>query len=150
MKISASEQVQRWLVALPPDTKKRVRRELRGLQNGRGDIKALRGELEGFCRSSIPNTAGISSDWNMQIAAIWCTKRSSKYCTIEKPKIPERICGEHFLAETIELVKIKTRQFAKRQMTWFRRHGNCEWVESKPEDSSELIIKRALQFWNQP
>jgi mRNA-degrading endonuclease RelE of RelBE toxin-antitoxin system len=53
MKISASEQVQRWLVALPPDTKKRVRRELRGLQNGRGDIKALRGELEGFCRLRI-------------------------------------------------------------------------------------------------
>jgi mRNA-degrading endonuclease RelE of RelBE toxin-antitoxin system len=53
MKISASEQVQRWLVALPPDTKKRVRRELRGLQNWRGDIKALRGELEGFCRLRI-------------------------------------------------------------------------------------------------
>jgi mRNA-degrading endonuclease RelE of RelBE toxin-antitoxin system len=53
MKISASEQVQRWLIALPPDTKKRVRRALRGLQNGHGDIKALRGELEGFCRLRI-------------------------------------------------------------------------------------------------
>lgn len=53
MKISASEQVQRWLVALPPDTKRRVRAALRGLQNSRGDIKALRGELEGFCRLRI-------------------------------------------------------------------------------------------------
>jgi mRNA-degrading endonuclease RelE of RelBE toxin-antitoxin system len=53
MKISASEQVQRWLVALPPDTKRRVRRALRGLEKGRGDIKALRGELEGFCRLRI-------------------------------------------------------------------------------------------------
>lgn len=53
MKISASEQVQRWLVALPPDPKKRVRRGLRGLQNGHEDIKALRGELEGFCRLRI-------------------------------------------------------------------------------------------------
>jgi mRNA-degrading endonuclease RelE of RelBE toxin-antitoxin system len=53
MKISASEQVQRWLVALPPDTKKRVRRALRGLQSGHGDIKALQGELEGFCRLRI-------------------------------------------------------------------------------------------------
>lgn len=53
MKISASEQVQRWLVALPPDTKKRVRAALRGLQKGHGDIKALRGELEGFCRLRI-------------------------------------------------------------------------------------------------
>jgi len=53
MKISASEQVQRWLIALPPDAKKRVRRALRGLENGQGDIKALRGELEGFCRLRI-------------------------------------------------------------------------------------------------
>ena len=53
MKISASEQVQRWLLGLPPDTKKRVRSALRGLQQGRGDIKALRGDLEGFCRLRI-------------------------------------------------------------------------------------------------
>jgi mRNA-degrading endonuclease RelE of RelBE toxin-antitoxin system len=53
MRISASDQVQGWLVALPPDTKKRVRAALRGLAKGRGDIKALRGELEGFCRLHI-------------------------------------------------------------------------------------------------
>ena len=53
MQISASEQVQRWLVSLPPDSKKRVRAALRDLQSGRGDIKALRGELEGFCRLRI-------------------------------------------------------------------------------------------------
>jgi mRNA-degrading endonuclease RelE of RelBE toxin-antitoxin system len=53
MRISASDQVRRWLLALPPDTKKRVRAALRGLEHGRGDIKALRGELEGFCRLRI-------------------------------------------------------------------------------------------------
>ena len=53
MKILASDQVQRWLVALPPDTKKRVRAALRSLQNGSGDLKALRSELEGFCRLRI-------------------------------------------------------------------------------------------------
>ena len=50
MKISASEQVQSWLVALPPDAKKRVRRALRDLENGKGDICALRNELDGFNR----------------------------------------------------------------------------------------------------
>ena len=53
MKILASEQMQRWLLALPPDTKKRVRAALRKLAKGHGDIKALRGELEGFCRLRI-------------------------------------------------------------------------------------------------
>lgn len=53
MKILASDAVQRWLVAMPPETKKRIRAALRELENGRGDIKALRGELEGFCRLPI-------------------------------------------------------------------------------------------------
>jgi mRNA-degrading endonuclease RelE of RelBE toxin-antitoxin system len=53
MRILASEPVQHWLIALPPETRKRVRAALRGLQNGRGDIKALSGELEGFCRLRI-------------------------------------------------------------------------------------------------
>ena len=38
-------------------------------------------------------------------------------------QVVEHLRGERALAETIELVKIRTRQFAKRQLTWFRRHG---------------------------
>ncbi|MDE3066109.1 MAG: hypothetical protein KGJ60_01015 [Verrucomicrobiota bacterium] len=67
MKISASDPVQRWLVALPPDTQKRVRAALRGLQNGRGDIKALRGELEGFCRLRIDGLRIVYSQHRGQI-----------------------------------------------------------------------------------
>jgi tRNA dimethylallyltransferase len=46
--------------------------------------------------------------------------------------------GERDLAETIELVKIKTRQFAKRQMTWFKRQLNLEWI--KLESGGNLNI----------
>jgi mRNA-degrading endonuclease RelE of RelBE toxin-antitoxin system len=53
MRISASEQVRLWLQGLPPQTKRRVRADLKELSSGRGeglDIKALRRELEGFLR----------------------------------------------------------------------------------------------------
>jgi len=53
MKISASEQVAAWLVALPPQTKHRVRIALRSLAKGKGDIKGLQGPLEGFNRLRI-------------------------------------------------------------------------------------------------
>ena len=43
------------------------------------------------------------------------------------------------LPETIELVKIRTRQFAKRQMTWFRRQLSLEWIELKPADAPEAV-----------
>jgi tRNA dimethylallyltransferase len=60
-------------------------------------------------------------------------------------QVIEHLRDERGLPETVELVKIKTRQFAKRQMTWFRRHGNCEWVELKPQDSPEPIAARVLR-----
>ena len=48
---------------------------------------------------------------------------------------------ERSLTETIELVKSRTRQFAKRQLTWFRRHGQMEWIELKPGEPLETIFK---------
>jgi mRNA-degrading endonuclease RelE of RelBE toxin-antitoxin system len=67
MRILASEPVQRWLVALPPETKKRVRAALRELEHGRGDIKALHGELEGFCRLRIDGLRIVYSQHRGQI-----------------------------------------------------------------------------------
>ena len=54
----------------------------------------------------------------------------------------EHLRGERDLVETIELVKSRTRQFAKRQLTWFRRHGNMEWIELKPEESLEECVQK--------
>jgi len=61
-------------------------------------------------------------------------------------QVVEHLRGERGLAETIELVKIKTRQFAKRQLTWFRRHGNCEWIELKAAETAADLISRLHGF----
>ena len=60
-------------------------------------------------------------------------------------QVVEHLRGERDLAETIELVKIRTRQFAKRQLTWFRRHGNCQWIELKPEETVEEVLANHLK-----
>ena len=52
-------------------------------------------------------------------------------------QVVEHLRDERSLAETIELVKIRTRQFAKRQLTWFRAQKNLEWIELKPDESLE-------------
>jgi tRNA dimethylallyltransferase len=54
-------------------------------------------------------------------------------------QVMEHLRGERSLAETIELVKVRTRQFAKRQLTWFRARKNLEWVELKPDEPMEKI-----------
>src|ERR1017187_801259 len=50
-------------------------------------------------------------------------------------QVVEHLRGERSLPETIELVKIRTRQFAKRQLTWFRAQKTLEWIELKPDES---------------
>ncbi|MBI3851954.1 MAG: tRNA (adenosine(37)-N6)-dimethylallyltransferase MiaA [Verrucomicrobia bacterium] len=51
----------------------------------------------------------------------------------------EHLRGVRSLAATVELVKVRTRQFAKRQMTWFRRQLNLEWIELEADDSPARV-----------
>ena len=57
-------------------------------------------------------------------------------------QVVEHLQAKRSLPETIELVKIRTRQFAKRQMTWFKRQLNLSWIELNPEDSPEVAAAR--------
>ena len=57
-------------------------------------------------------------------------------------QVVEHLRGKRDLSGTIELVKIRTRQFAKRQLTWFRRHGNCEWIELKAGETSQEALAK--------
>src|SRR5206468_924022 len=43
-------------------------------------------------------------------------------------QVMQYLRGERSLPETIELVKIRTRQFARRQMTWFRKQARLIWI----------------------
>lgn len=60
-------------------------------------------------------------------------------------QVVEHLRGERGLAATIELVKGRTRQFAKRQLTWFRRRGNCRWIELKPGEPPAAVAARLLR-----
>src|SRR5262249_21678061 len=60
-------------------------------------------------------------------------------------KVIEHLRGERSVAQTIELVKIRTRQFAKRQMTWFRGQIELKWVDLAEGDLEQSVeqIQRA-------
>jgi tRNA dimethylallyltransferase len=44
--------------------------------------------------------------------------------------------GDSTLEEAKEKIKINTRQYAKRQLTWFRKQDTIEWFE--PEEMQEI------------
>lgn len=50
-------------------------------------------------------------------------------------QVVEHLRGERSLTDTVELVKSRTRKFAKRQLTWFRKYANARWIELQPGTS---------------
>jgi len=61
-------------------------------------------------------------------------------------QVVEHLRGERDLPATIALVKQKTRQFSKRQLTWFRNQLDLEWMDisesEAPETTAKTIIDR--------
>ena len=53
--------------------------------------------------------------------------------------------GDLSLAEAVALIKTRTRQLAKRQLTWFRREPQLDWLEMGREESPSITAKRILQ-----
>jgi tRNA dimethylallyltransferase len=53
----------------------------------------------------------------------------------------EHLRGDRSLPETIELVKIRTRQFAKRQLTWFHRQMHMCWFNATEAATLEPLIQ---------
>ncbi len=62
-------------------------------------------------------------------------------------EIIEHFAGERDLPATIELIKLRTRQFAKRQLTWFRSLSECTWIEvAEPFAPSALVEQIATRL----
>jgi tRNA dimethylallyltransferase len=61
-------------------------------------------------------------------------------------QVMEHLRGRRTLPETIELVKIRTRQFAKRQLTWFRRQMRLEWIPLEGQSAEAAAAKLAAKL----
>jgi tRNA dimethylallyltransferase len=64
-------------------------------------------------------------------------------------QVVEHLRGQRGLTETIELVKQRTRKYAKRQLTWFRRQATATWVDLSAHTSAGEVIEE-LQRLTQP
>ena len=56
------------------------------------------------------------------------------------------LAGREGLEQAIDEVKLETRKYAKRQMTWFRKHDDITWIDvggiSDPSDAASEIVAR--------
>ena len=56
--------------------------------------------------------------------------------TVGYKEVFEYIDGHYSREEAIERIRLNTRRYAKRQLTWFRKYGDMEWFH--PEDWDEI------------
>lgn len=57
------------------------------------------------------------------------------------------LAGEYTQAEAVERTVIRTRQLAKRQMTWFRNQMDVEWIEVEADTPVEAIADAVEAAW---
>ena len=56
------------------------------------------------------------------------------------------LAGEITVEKAAAQVRQSSRRYAKRQLTWFRRNENMNWIKRRPEQSSEEIFALARQL----
>lgn len=54
--------------------------------------------------------------------------------------------GESGLTEAVEMIKLHTRQFAKAQMTWFKRLEGVEWFDVAANEAADQVAERLAAY----
>ena len=49
--------------------------------------------------------------------------------------------------EAIRRTALRTGQYAKRQMTWFRHQADVAWIEVGPRDDTERLAGKIQKIW---
>jgi tRNA dimethylallyltransferase len=55
--------------------------------------------------------------------------------------------GESSMEDTIQLVKQRTRHYAKRQMTWFRKEQAVQWLSVAQDEGAEGVAQRLVDAY---
>ena len=55
-------------------------------------------------------------------------------------EIVDYLNGNCSLDEAIEKIKLETRRYSKRQLTWFRSYDDATWIESGNPENTDIIL----------
>ncbi len=69
--------------------------------------------------------------------------------TLGYQEIKQHLAGEITLSEAKDLTILHTRQFAKRQRTWFRAYPEIEWFDVSKSDLCDRVCHRVAEFCEQ-
>src|SRR3989339_1687538 len=79
------------------------------------------------------------------ILSLGYSKNINSLNTVGYKEIISYLDNEITLDRAIELIKRNTRRYAKRQMTWFRKTENINWLTCDEDTSSEQLISQIIK-----
>jgi tRNA dimethylallyltransferase len=68
--------------------------------------------------------------------------------TVGYQEVFQHLRSEISYGEMVALIKQHSRNYAKRQMTWFRKMNGVEWLDIRPQDPPEKIAALLLSYLN--
>jgi tRNA dimethylallyltransferase len=92
----------------------------------------------------------LASGWEAEVKAL-CQKYGIDLPlldTLGYREMKQYLAGDISLAQAKELTVLHTRQFAKRQRTWFRAYPEIEWFDADNPDLLEKVWQRVQEFVN--
>jgi tRNA dimethylallyltransferase len=72
--------------------------------------------------------------------ALFAHRHLNALQTVGYQEIFEYLDGKIRFDEAVERIKIHTRQYAKRQMTWFKRDSSMQWVDAR--EGVEVLLSK--------
>ncbi len=90
----------------------------------------------------------LAAGWAAEVESL-CQKYGSDLPlldTLGYREMKQYLAGEISLSEAKDLTVLHTRQFAKRQRTWFRAYPKIEWFDAEHPDLLKQVWQRVQQF----
>jgi tRNA dimethylallyltransferase len=105
----------------------------------------LRADREVLSSRIEERTAKMMEDgWLEEVKKLMEYKDCNSLRTVGFRELISHLEGKMSLEKTVERIVISTRQFAKRQMTWFKKDESIRWYDFKEADKAfEETIKLA-------
>lgn len=88
----------------------------------------------------------ISEGLVNEVKSVYAKRHLNSLNTVGYKEIFEYLDGKASLSEAIEQIKINTRQYAKRQMTWLRKNNDYQWFDYNDIDSMIDYIKSVINI----
>ena len=80
-----------------------------------------------------------------QLLASGIPKNATAMQAIGYKEFVDALDGKISLAEAAAQVRQSSRRYAKRQLTWFRRNREIQWLTRQPDDGLDEILQKARQ-----